>query len=820
MSLFRTFGFLAFLGLTFAPAVSGQDRTQPSSTAAGETLSAPQVKTLLDKVKAALDAKGMPSNWIDELQAGLPGVKFSGDLGRDNLALYWPIWNTVYLKAGMDLNNLTSQQVATIAHEFWHAWFDFIPTWPFGPISGFSDAQDEAIGGFIDELLGGGNMAAAVGRAISEATGMDRGGTAQQAVDAIIALEGHWDGSFFSNSFPNASALNAWVTARRVQPEIQSLEALFSDADRARIQKRVDELAQAANAPPETTPVATTPTGAPGTGATPSTTPATSAGSGAAGGAPPSPGTTSTGTTPAPGPTPGTGGQPTTVPPPVCDPCKPLAAEVTKAEARLEELQTESAKLDARLGALREVDLPNAQKELEALSAEYDRRLGDPNADDIARKGTFIDDGTQEVRYQEAGGQVNIVTVRNGKTVSGSGHRSPSMTNLMARRDAAKARLERLQADAANLGARRKELDGDLAKAREAVEAARRALEECLKRCGYGGTVDRYLQMGKSPIGSSTGSLFRSGAHVAMGRNWFDRISPTGFSAVGPDGVPYSIAHPGLPADDRYQLFIVMSGQVRSAPPARPPLRMGAIVPERPRLAGFARHVGEGLMAALGLTTPRRNVHLASANRLAPGTLVRVAAAQQAAAAPGVTVVATGSSSGPAFTLEVLGRAGEPVQVRAPDGLVLQPVRQGNAPRPAGAGSGRLSALLTGFCLDYGKPPPPAGVTYQVAPESLQQRHRALRSILRAGRALKDAGLLNPDSDPESYATFVQQWALWTRLEGWNFSQFTNQFLAYTRRNVESSGARWTDVMRDGIRDAARNRFDDILAVLLEAESN
>jgi hypothetical protein len=181
-----------------------------------------------------------------------------------------------------------------------------------------------------------------------------------------------------------------------------------------------------------------------------------------------------------------------------------------------------------------------------------------------------------------------------------------------------------------------------------------------------------------------------------------------------------------------------------------------------------------------------------------------------------VTVTATGASSGAAFTLEVLGRAGEPIQVLAPDGLVLQPVRQDPRPVRAGAAGG-LTASMVGFCLEYHKPPPPKGMVYQVAPESIQKRFQSMRSILRAGRALKDAGLLNPDSDPETYATFVQQWALWTRLEGWNFNQFTNELLDRTRKNVESAGVRWTDVMRDGIRDAARNRFNDILAVLLEA---
>ena len=86
------------------------------------------------------------------------------------------------------------------------------------------------------------------------------------------------------------------------------------------------------------------------------------------------------------------------------------------------------------------------------------------------------------------------------------------------------------------------------------------------------------------------------------------------------------------------------------------------------------------------------------------------------------------------------------------------------------------------------------------------------------GRLLVEAGLLNPDSDPASYATFVQQWALWTKLEDWNEGDFTREFINHTRRNVEDAGQEFTDPMRDALEGAAPNRFNDILTVLVEAE--
>jgi hypothetical protein len=127
-------------------------------------------------------------------------------------------------------------------------------------------------------------------------------------------------------------------------------------------------------------------------------------------------------------------------------------------------------------------------------------------------------------------------------------------------------------------------------------------------------------------------------------------------------------------------------------------------------------------------------------------------------------------------------------------------------------------APMTGFCLEYDKPPPPQGTLYQVAPANVQQQFQPMRDVLRAGRALAEAGLLNPDSDPGAYATFIQQWAVWSRLEGWDLNEFTREFVDRTRQNVANLGGQWTNQMADVLRNAAPNRYNDILAVLVESE--
>jgi hypothetical protein len=205
---------------------------------------------VFDRLKASLDAQGLPSAWIDELKNNPPDIRFS-NIG-DNQGLYQPAWqgpagnglagDTIHLQPGMNPLRLTDDQISTITHEAWHCWFDFIPTYPMSPVSRFSDAQDEAIGGFLGELVVGNGLSDAVTSAINEAMGEGRGGTAQNAVDAIKILEDAWDGSFFTKGFVNEKDVRDWATLRRLNPQIQALETYLSDADKQKLQDRLDEL--------------------------------------------------------------------------------------------------------------------------------------------------------------------------------------------------------------------------------------------------------------------------------------------------------------------------------------------------------------------------------------------------------------------------------------------------------------------------------------------------------------------------------------------------------------------------------------------------
>jgi hypothetical protein len=296
------------------------------------------------------------------------------------------------------------------------------------------------------------------------------------------------------------------------------------------------------------------------------------------------------------------------------------------------------------------------------------------------------------------------------------------------------------------------------------------------------------------------------------------------FYSLSPAG-PIRIDVSGRPTDDTYQLIILVSinyqppllaampDEGRAPTPSRRPWIVRAFAPVK---SWVTRTTGSSAVTAASLRVGPASA--SGAREIAPFLAAAAAGAQrggQPSSALPISLVATGASSGEVFELAVPNRPDAPRHIVAPDGLVVQSIRQ-----PAGtvAQQGGARQAVTGFCLDYQKPPPPKNMLYQVAPEAVQKKFEPMRKILEAGRDLAQAGALKPDSNPADYATFIRQWALWTRLNNWDMDAFTREFVARTRKNVENVGRRWNADMEAALKSAAPNRYWDILAVLAEAE--
>ncbi|GAC1661041.1 MAG: hypothetical protein NVS9B4_12750 [Candidatus Acidiferrum sp.] len=180
-----------------------------------------------------------------------------------------------------------------------------------------------------------------------------------------------------------------------------------------------------------------------------------------------------------------------------------------------------------------------------------------------------------------------------------------------------------------------------------------------------------------------------------------------------------------------------------------------------------------------------------------------------------VALVATGNSSGEAFQLQVRDPSGRTERAALPEGVVLEPVKPGGAKPPAAQGmSNLLTQQIGGFCVQFLKLPPEIGMVYKIAGPMMQEKYQPARLVLQAGRALAEKGKLHPDSDPDSYADSVRQYAVWAKQEGWDEKKFGDNFVERTKKNAEVRKVKWSQQIETALRGAVPGRWRDITQVL------
>ena len=214
---------------------------------------------------------------------------------------------------------------------------------------------------------------------------------------------------------------------------------------------------------------------------------------------------------------------------------------------------------------------------------------------------------------------------------------------------------------------------------------------------------------------------------------------------------------------------------------------------------------------------------------LAPGTIVRVVRSASSSFGPSPTekngrkysLVANGTSSGEGLELQVLDPSGKLKKVAMPEGVALEPLERSsrrpvaeNAPK----GANVVTKPVTIYCAEFSKAPPEPGMQYRIAPQAIQQTYAPAKPVLRAGRELAAAGKLHPDSDPKAYVDSIRQYALWTRLEGWDQKRFGDMFVERTKKNAEALHVKWTPQMENALRGAVPGRWNDISQVLQRAD--
>jgi hypothetical protein len=134
--------------------------------------------------------------------------------------------------------------------------------------------------------------------------------------------------------------------------------------------------------------------------------------------------------------------------------------------------------------------------------------------------------------------------------------------------------------------------------------------------------------------------------------------------------------------------------------------------------------------------------------------------------------------------------------------------------------TGVTRVTLEAYCLQYDEAVPTEGTIFRIADPAVQEAYAASMDIMRAARQVRDAGELEPDSDPTDYYHSIAQWAIWAREKDLDEAGFEESFVEHGRRNFEAAGREWTPEVEELAREIAPQRWLDVTQVLAQAERN
>ena len=136
------------------------------------------------------------------------------------------------------------------------------------------------------------------------------------------------------------------------------------------------------------------------------------------------------------------------------------------------------------------------------------------------------------------------------------------------------------------------------------------------------------------------------------------------------------------------------------------------------------------------------------------------------------------------------------------------------------AAGNHVEAVISFYCLEFGAAAPAEGVVYRIAPGAAQEAFVPAAKAMEAARRLNEAGLLSPDTNPESYYHSIRQWSIWTLEKGFDRKGFISAFEEHTRKNAEARGMEWTEAVAQAVRTSAEGRWLDVARILEEAGSD
>jgi hypothetical protein len=191
----------------------------------------------------------------------------------------------------------------------------------------------------------------------------------------------------------------------------------------------------------------------------------------------------------------------------------------------------------------------------------------------------------------------------------------------------------------------------------------------------------------------------------------------------------------------------------------------------------------------------------------------------KARSALSLLLTSTGTSTGEAFRVQALANSPITFDLTSVVAEPLKGVKPNSVARASTMFGARGAATVTatGYCLEFMRKPPSAGMLYRIARPEIQRRFEPLRRVAHAARQLADAGQLNPDSDPKSFVHSIAQWAIWSSEQKFTPTSFAQAFVDHTRKAVEASGRPWQREYAQAVEKAAPGRWQQIQKVLRAA---
>jgi hypothetical protein len=213
------------------------------------------------------------------------------------------------------------------------------------------------------------------------------------------------------------------------------------------------------------------------------------------------------------------------------------------------------------------------------------------------------------------------------------------------------------------------------------------------------------------------------------------------------------------------------------------------------------------------------------------------------------TLIGLGVNSGTVFIIQFTNETGETITVEVPGGTVFVPSNPGvqrvliaQTSETQVPPNQSAQSPLTGYCLDYGKQPPPAtsrgalqtegvlvaslgpdailsslpqGSSVKYSVDDNPAAYAPILRIIESGNELASQGKFHRDMPPDRYKLAVIQRAIWTYTSRGTATPHTREtLLADIRKQVKESGGTQSE---SDINDLVNHLTEDINAVLKAA---